>query len=143
VYDGDVGEAKARYGSAIEAYLEMRDYEAAVKTSRKLIRVAPDVARARFTLAFLLIGLGEVEEAKKQLLWYVDAVRAAGAADFAVPRLQLLAHATSDEGTRVLIETLILDLGGKLTRPVAPMRSFDGMARWERVLDTVLKDARA
>lgn len=142
VYDGDLHAAKARYGGAIDVFLEARDFEAAVKTCRKLIRVAPEVARARFTLSFLLIGQGRLEEARKELVHYADAVRATGAADFAVPRLQLLAHATRDVPTRVLIETLITDLGGARAPAQERSGTFDAMARWERVLDTVLRDGR-
>ena len=142
IYEGDIRGALANFGAAIDVYLDTRDFDAAIKTCRKLIRVAPEVARARFTLAFLLIGRGELEQARKELVWYADAVRGSEAADFAVPRLQLLAHATRDLPTRALIETLIADLGG--TRVPAPEHtgSFDAMARWERVLDTVLRDGR-
>ena len=142
VYDGDLHGAKTGYGGAIDVYLETRDFDAALKTCRKLIRVAPDVARARFTLAFLLIGRGELEQARVELVGYADTVRGTDAADFAVPRLQLLAHATRDVTTRVLIETLIADLGGTLAAAPENAGSFDAMARWERVLDTVLRDAR-
>ena len=48
------------------------------------------MARARFTLAFLLIGRGELEQARKELVWYAD-TSGVGGADFAVPRMQLLA----------------------------------------------------
>lgn len=140
VYDGDLQDAKAKYGWAIDAYLELGDYEAAAQTCRKIIRVAPEVARARFTLAFLLIGQGQLFEARKHLVWYADAVRATEVADFALPRLQLLAHATSDAPTRDLILTLIADLGGTLAPSTERTSGFDGAARWERVLNTVLRD---
>ena len=142
VYDGKLNAAKASYGGAIDVYLETRDFEAAVQTCRKLIRVAPDVARARFTLAFLLIGRGELEQARRELVWYADTVRRSDAADFAIPRLQLLAHATRDGDTRALIETLVADLGGTRSSTPEHAGGFDAMARWERVLDTVLRDPR-
>lgn len=140
VYEGDMRSAKAKYGWAIDAYLDAGEFETAARTCRKLIRVAPDVARARFTLAFLLIGLAQPEEACRQLVSYAAVVRETDAAAFAIPRLQLLAHTTDDPPTRELIEALISELGGAVV-PSAPRSSdFGAMARWERVLGTVLRD---
>ena len=140
VYDGEMATAKSCYGQAIDAYLDAGDFEAAVKTCRKVIRVSPEVARARFTLSFLLIGQGELEEARQQLLGYADAVRAADAGGFAIPRLRLLAHATSDGETRALIQSLIEDLSGTTAPVVEHTAEFDAATRWETVLDTVLRD---
>lgn len=141
VYDGDLRGAKAKYGWAIDAYLDLEDFESAVKTCRKIIRLAPEVARARFTLAFLLIGQGQLDEARMELVRYADAVRATEVEDFAIPRLQLLAHATGEATTRSLIETLITDLGGTIVPRIELTGSFDAAARWARVLDTVLRDS--
>jgi hypothetical protein len=141
VYNGDMATAKSCFGQAIDAYLDDRDFDSAVKTCRKMIRVAPEVARARFTLTFLLIGMGELEEARRQLEQYADAVRAADAGGFAIPRLRLLAHATSDGDTRAVIQALIADFSGATDPPLEHTGEFDASTRWERVLDTVLRDA--
>lgn len=139
VYRGDITRAKESYGSAIDGYLQSRDFAAAIELCRKLIRLAPDVARARYTLAFLLIGRGELQEARSLVAEYGEVVQRADAANFAIPRLQLLSQTTEDELTRMLIDRVIVDLGGS-TIPAVSSRTLNTKKAWERLLNTVLRD---
>src|SRR5690606_14991448 len=104
VYASRIEEAKVSYGWAIDAYLESRAYEEAIRICRKLIRLWPEVVRTRYTLLFLLVGLGRDEEARSALAEYVQVVQASGTRSFAIPRLQLLAHVTQDPETTAHIE---------------------------------------
>jgi Flp pilus assembly protein TadD len=91
VYLGDLSAAKRGYGRAIDIYLAERNYGAAIRTCRKLIRLAPDVVRTRFTLAYLLVGQGHFEEATVAVKEYEAAVRLSGTDSYAWPLLTLLA----------------------------------------------------
>lgn len=137
VYEGAWEEAKRPYGWAIDAYLDLGLYEEAIRTCRKLIRVAPDVVRTRFTLAFLLTGRGRHSEANRALMDYVSAITDLQLRSYAVPRLQLLAQATDDSETLALLEKILHDLGAEIvsqTPSGTDMSELDPGARWERLL---------
>lgn len=137
VYEGAWEEAKRPYGWAIDAYLDVGLYEEAIRTCRKLIRVAPDVVRTRYTLAFLLTGRGRHGEAHRALTDYASAITDHQLRSYAVPRLQLLAQATDDSETLALLGKMLQDLGAEIV-PQTPSGSdisgLDANTRWERLL---------
>ena len=150
VYESAIEEAKVNYGWAIDAFLEARAFEEAIRICRKLIRLSPDVVRTRFTLLFLLVGLARYEEALVALDDYVRVVQASGTRSFAVPRLQLLAHVTQDATTSARIETILAGLGAEqlgysapTTREhlaIEPTSEAERAERWETLLPIALRD---
>lgn len=148
VYDSRISEAKVNYGWAIDAFLEARAYEEAIRICRKLIRLSPDVVRTRYTLLFLLIGLERYDEARPALEDYVRVVLASGTRSFATPRLQLLAHVTDDPETNAQIDSILRGLGGESLGDtphrdeprVEPSTGPDRMERWETLLPIALRD---
>ena len=103
--------AKRYYGRAIDAYLEAARFDQAAAMCRKLIRYAPDVVRARCTLAFIAVGRGSPAEAAREIGDYVRATREAGLQKYAIPRLVLLAGATTDPAMRTEIGHALVELG--------------------------------
>jgi tetratricopeptide (TPR) repeat protein len=149
VYESGIEDAQVNYGWAIDAFLEARAFEEAIRICRKLIRLSPGVVRTRYTLLFLLVGLERYEEARVALEEYVRVVLVSGTRSFAIPRLQLLAHVTEDAATTDLIESILIDLGAKqlgytvhLHRDdVAGVHSGSERAeRWETLLPIALRD---
>ena len=148
VYESEVEDAKVNYGWAIDTFLEERAFEEAIRICRKLIRLAPDVVRTRYTLLFLLIGLGRFDEAVPALEEYVEVVRRSGTRSYAVPRLQLLAHVTDDARTSErIVETLrrfgVAEARGDTSEhgPAADLPSQEErLQRWETLLPIALRD---
>lgn len=104
VYAGTLAYAKQRYGAAIDEYLRESNYEAAIRTCQKLIRVAPDVVRTHYTLAYLLVGEGRTAEAVAALNRYGAAVESSGAVGYAWTLLTLLAQVTDDSRSHPIKE---------------------------------------
>lgn len=111
---GDIGSAKVYSGRAIDAYLEAGYFGAAAAMCRKLIRFAPDVIRARATLAVLYLGKKLVEDSAFETELVDDYIRAArheGNEKLLTHRLHVMAHATANQELRVLIAQRLLELG--------------------------------
>lgn len=150
VYRNSIEEAKVNYGGAIDALLEARAFHDAIRICLRLIRLSPEVVRTRYTLLFLLIGLGRYAEARAQLEAYVRVVIRSGTKSFAIPRLQLLAHVTEDAETTAFIEDILGDLGAErlgfgvhlASEHLAtdPPGAADRVDRWERLLPIALRD---
>ena len=110
----DLGGAKIYSGRAIDAYLEAGYFGAAAAMCRKLIRFAPDVIRARATLAVLYLGKKLVEDSAFEVELVDDYIRAArheGDEKLLTHRLRVMAHATANQELRVLIAQRLLELG--------------------------------
>lgn len=148
VYESDVEAAKVNYGWAIDTYLEQRAFDEAIRICRKLIRLAPDVVRTRYTLLFLLVGLGRYDEARPALEEYVELVRRSGTRSYAVPRLQLLAHVTDDRETSDRIVATLHRFGVGEAGEHVPARATsdtspgekERLQRWETLLPIALRD---
>ena len=148
VYEDRIEEAKVHYGTAIDAYLDIEAFEEAIRICRKLIRLAPDVVRTRFTLLFLLVGVGCAEEARAALNEYVELVKKTNTQQFAIPRLQLLAHATRDAEIIDRIEEALATFEGSSTAlPTSgaslvreARRDWELSERWQTLLPIALKD---
>lgn len=149
VYASDLEEAKVNYGWAIDTFLDARAFEEAIRICRKLIRIAPDVVRTRYTLLFLLVGLGRYDEARPALDDYLQVVQATGTRSFAIPRLQLLAHVTDDAATIAHIDSILRGLGaeqmgytvhGPEHQPPEPATGVDRVERWATLLPIALRD---
>jgi hypothetical protein len=145
---GDLGGAKVYSGRAIDAYLEAGLFGAAAAMCRKLIRLAPDVIRARATLAVLYLGKKLVEDSAFEVDLVEDYIRAArqeGDEKLLIHRLRVMAHATANQELRVLIAQRLLELGdGEVGRRILHRiyREINGLVdppqldpseQWERL----------
>lgn len=110
-YEGDLEAAKVDYGRAIDSYIDTHDTQGAIRTCRKLLRVAPDLVPARFTLTCLLIADRKEQPAIAALADYVRAVQKAGTRSYAVPRLVLLGSVVQERALREPIGRSLLELG--------------------------------
>jgi hypothetical protein len=111
---GDVAGAKVFSGRAIDAYLEAGYFAPAAAMCRKLIKFAPDVVRARATLAVLYLGKKLVEDSAFEVELVDDYIRAArnvGDDVLLTHRLRVMANATANQELRVLIAQRLLELG--------------------------------
>ena len=142
------GRAKSFAGRAIDAYLEAGYFGAAAAMCRKLIRIEPDVVRARATLAVLYLGKKLVEDSAFEVELVDDYIRAArheGGERLLTYRLRVMAHATANQELRVLIAQRLLELGDEeagrrilhsiyreINGLVAPPQ-LDPAEQWERL----------
>lgn len=150
---GDHSRAKAYSGRAIDAYLEAGYFGAAAAMCRKLIRLEPDVIRARATLAVLYLGKKLVEDSAFEVELVDDYIRAArreGDEKLLTYRLRVMAHATANQELRVLIAQRLLELGDEeagrrilhtiyreINGLVEPPH-LDPAEQWERLLRAAL-----
>ncbi len=109
---GERGRALRHFGAAIDMYLIAGDYEEAARFCRRVVQVAPDVVRARCTLAFLSLRDGFSATFEDELRDYVTAAKSAGQEQYAVTRLRMMASVThEDDVVRRLIDRELARLG--------------------------------
>jgi len=99
-------------GDSVDALLECGRSDAAIGHCRRLLRLFPDVVRARCTLTFLLAERGDVAEAMTQLEGYVQAARARRVTEVAARRLWLLSSHPSAVPLRHAIQQALTVLVG-------------------------------
>lgn len=104
-------EAVRLYGNAIDAYLEAGRGRAAELICQRMLEAYPNVVRARYTLALIAVGQGDVQAARARIEDYVTAVIRERTADMAVPALLQMASATADEQVRAAIADSLTRLG--------------------------------
>lgn len=97
---GERGEALRCYGKSIDAHMELGQFDAAGAICRKLLRLLPDVVRARCTLAWLSVGKGLLEPAMEYVDGYVAAAVAGGQEKFARQQLRLMGQCVADSSFR-------------------------------------------
>lgn len=117
---------------------------------RKLIRLSPNVVRAHCTLAFLSARDHKIGDAEQALRDYVRATQHSRTQRFAIPRLRLMADATTDASVRRLIAHALRDLADAegyecvlasgTERPALPRGGRDEQAQWDRLLRAALMD---
>lgn len=142
VYEGDLANAKSRYGVAIDEALRQRDYSAALRISEKLIRVAPDVVRARATRAFLVVGL-DPARAVLAVGQYAMVLERQSHRQYAVRTMLLLSRATDNRAVHEIIIASLRRMGAhQEARLVAStvVPPFDA-ERWEMLLALALLDS--
>jgi len=146
--DGDGG-AMGHFGKAVDAYLEAGYFDAAAAMCHRMIRLHPEVVRARCTLAFLSIGRRDLGDAIQEITEYTMASKRTGTERYAIPRLRLMAEATSDSSVLGRIASALAELGDaegrdevheRMHNPPALEDGEDGDKRWERLLAVALLD---
>ncbi|CAN5636570.1 hypothetical protein BH23GEM10_BH23GEM10_02520 [soil metagenome] len=108
---GDLRGALELYGSAVDSMIEADRQEAAAALCRKIIRTAPDVVRARCTLAWLAIGAGFSGELATRLVEYIAAAEGSGRQDFARQEVRRMGEHSSPHGIRLILGEFMLALG--------------------------------
>lgn len=140
------GEALVYFGRAIDGYLESGYFDAAAALCRRVIRLHPEVVRARCTLAFLSIGHRNLGDAIQEITEYTMAAKRSRTELYAIPRLRLMAQATRDANVLRCISLALGDLGDAEGKEQvqgrmhgAPAESLeDAGERWERLLAVAL-----
>jgi hypothetical protein len=95
----------------VDLYLTAGQGRAAEVMCRRLIQMEPEVVRARYTLAAISLGRGDVAEAEQRLSEYAAAAREAGKLEYAVPALVRLAGATDDPTLREHVASALRVVG--------------------------------
>ena len=108
-FDGHLRErALSYFGRSIDVYLAAEQPEAAVAVCRKIVRLTPEVVRARCTLAWISLGRGLIEEAKQRIADYAAAASSAGQEVQAAKHLRLMADVSENvEVLETLAEALM------------------------------------
>jgi hypothetical protein len=108
---GEDQEALREYGKAIDAYIADEQIQLAVATCTKIIRRAPNVTRAHFTLACLFLYQGHRIEALRSIEAYGAAASVGGTQNMVLPRLRFLAKCVADPQVRAFIADQLTHLG--------------------------------
>ena len=158
IQTGERARALTLYGRGIDAYLAAGELERASNLCRKVIALAPEVIRARCTLAFVSLGRGEMEAFERELSEYVSAARQGGKEEYAAARIRMVGSITHDPDARMLLARALLELGdvrgsAHLLDALQTRRDgHDGHAtqqgekereRWLRLLRVLLSDPSA
>ena len=107
---GNRDAALRHYGQSIDAHMELGQFDAAGAICRKLLRLLPDVVRARCTLAWLSIGKALFEPAAAYVDEYVEVANAAGRAEFARQQLRLMGQCVADPSFRLHLAKKLREL---------------------------------
>ncbi|HUF50712.1 MAG TPA: hypothetical protein VMN60_07765 [Longimicrobiales bacterium] len=112
---GDVMRALDYFGLAIDAHVRADRFTAAMALCRKVLRIQPEVVRARCTLAWLSIGNGFEGDACSWIGGYVDAAERVGRERLAVSQLRRMGELATGEQLRMLVGERLLALGDDRT----------------------------
>lgn len=121
--------ALARYGHAIDVYMQAGQYDSAIAVCRKILRLVPNVVRTRCTLAWLCIGKGFLDIAREEVAAYVEAAKRAGHQMLAAQQLRLMARYVGHRDFREFLARHLLELGDR-----------DGAARVQALEDEVSRE---
>jgi tetratricopeptide (TPR) repeat protein len=110
----DAGErerALGYYGRAIDVNVAHHEYSAAVAICQKIVRLTPEVVRARCTLAWMAIARGLIHEAQTRVEDYKVAADHAGQARLARAHLLMMAEVIDNRDLLVTIAEALIELG--------------------------------
>jgi len=99
------------YGRAIDVYIAAQQLEAAVNMCRKIVRLTPEVVRARCTLAWMALGRGLIQEARLRIAEYADAASAAGKEGAAAHHLRLMTEVAENQEVLESLAEALLQVG--------------------------------
>ena len=112
---GDLMRAMDYYGLAIDTHVKADRFTAAMALCKKMLRIQPEVVRARCTLAWLSIGNGFEGDACTWIDGYVGAAERAGRERLAVAQLRRMGELAAGEQLRMLVGERLLALGDDRT----------------------------
>ena len=110
----DAGERErslSYYGRAIDMHVTHHEYAAAVAICQKIVRLTPEVVRARCTLAWMAIARGLITEAQSRIADYKAAADAAGQSRIARAHLLMMAEVIDNRDLLVTIAEALIELG--------------------------------
>jgi len=99
------------FGLAIDSHVKADRFAPAMALCKKVMRVQPEVVRARCTLTWLTIGSGFEGDACALVDNYVSAAERAGRESYAVSQLRWMADIAANEKLRVAVGDALLHLG--------------------------------
>lgn len=99
------------YGRAIDVYVAAQEFEAAVNMCRKIVRLTPEVVRARCTLAWMALGRGLMHEARMRIAEYAEAASVAGKEGAAAHHLRLMTEVAENQEVLESLAEALLQVG--------------------------------
>lgn len=99
------------YGRAIDLHITHHEYSSAVAICQKIVRLTPEVVRARCTLAWMAIARGLIQEAQGRISEYKSAAEHAGQARLARAHLLMMAEVIEDRDLLLTIAESLIELG--------------------------------
>lgn len=146
------GRALDYYGRAIDLHIAHHEYSAAVSICQKIVRLTPEVVRARCTLAWMAIARGLVSEAQNRVAEYRDAAETAGQARLARAHLLMMVEVIDDRDLLVTIAESLIELGDAENADRVFGAAYgcsyehrmpgDADERWRTVLSRITSDRR-
>lgn len=149
-FDSGARERALRYYDvAIDTYLSAGLYAAAVAVCQKIVRLTPEVIRARCTLAWLAIARGMLEEARDRIQEYADAATALEDSRLAWGHLRMMAEVCESHEVLHSVADALLQLGdlrgadrvyGAAYGGELPQRKLptDPQSRWGVVMERIM-----
>lgn len=146
---GSREQALAYYDRAIDTYLSVGLYASAVAVCQKIVRLTPEVIRARCTLAWLAIARGMLNEARDRIQEYADAAGRLQDSRLAWGHLRMMAEVCESQEVLQSVADALLQLGdvrgadkvygaafgGELSMRKLPV---DPQSRWGVVLERIM-----
>jgi tetratricopeptide (TPR) repeat protein len=137
------------YDIAIDTYLSVGLYAAAVAVCQKIVRLTPEVIRARCTLAWLAIARGMLNEARDRIHEYADAAARMQDSRLAWGHLRMMAEVCESQEVLQSVADALLQLGdvrgadgvyGAAYGAELPSRKLpqDPQSRWSVVLERIM-----
>jgi hypothetical protein len=139
---GEVALALEYYGQAIDANVKADRFTPAMALCRKVMRVAPNVVRARCTLAWLAIGNGFERDAITLLGEYVSAAQRARCGALAVAQLRRMSEVATGAELRLALEAHLRALGDDATADRLAAESLAACADTSQNGDASVSNAR-
>ena len=99
------------YDRAIDCYLSAGLYAAGVAVCQKVVRLTPEVIRARCTLAWMAIARGLIEEAQSRIEEYKLAAEQKGQTRMARAHLLMMAEVIENRDLLLTIAESLIELG--------------------------------
>lgn len=145
--------ALAHYDRAIDIYLSVGLYASAVAVCQKIVRLTPEVIRARCTLAWLAIARGMLNEARDRIHEYADAAARLQDSRLAWGHLRMMAEVCESQEVLQSVADALLQLGdvrgadhvyGAAFGGELPARKLpqDPQSRWGVVLERIMTSQR-
>lgn len=140
-------EARRYFGRAIDGFLDAGRFDVAHAIARKMLRLYPDVVRARCTLAWIAIGRGIRPEISGALNGYAGAARELGMDRPLVRELAWMADIVANRETLMEIGEWLLDTGASHEADRVFLRAFFrpepavAEAPWPYIVDYAKRDA--
>lgn len=141
-------EARRYFGRAIDGFLDSGRFDVAHAIARKILRLYPEVVRARCTLAWISIGKGIRPVMAKSLRDYASAARELGMERPLVRELGWMADIVSDKDMLLEMGEWLLDSGASAEADRvfgrafwAPDTSPVADSPWAYIVDYAKRDA--